>query len=217
MEDIILIGCGQHCGVVTYNVKEQGKYNIVGILDADESKTSATVLGHKVLGNYDATTLERIKNTYHTNKFFISFGAMKYRKSVFEYMRNQGWEAVNIIHPNAIVPPSVKLGQGVLIECGCLITPNPVIGDNVVVNTGSQINHDNVIGNHVFIAGGVILSGGVTIKENSLIDDGVIVALGKTVGANSVVGAGAVVVKDLPDGVVAYGNPAKIIRPNDKW
>ena len=35
-------------------------------------------------------------------------------------------------------------------------------------------------------------------------------------GKNSVVGAGSLVTKDLPDNVLAYGNPAKIIRPREE-
>ena len=34
------------------------------------------------------------------------------------------------------------------------------------------------------------------------------------IGSNTTVGAGSVVTKNLPDGVVAYGNPAKIIKDN---
>ena len=216
-EKIVLIGGGQHCGVVLYNIEEQGKYEVVGIIDSDLSKKGKTTYGKMVLGDYSSENLQFIKEAYNTNKFFIAFGAMKYRKKVFEYMVEQGWEAVNVIHPNAVVSPTAKIGKGVLIECGCLITPSPVIGDNVVVNTGSQVNHDNIIGDHVYIASGVVLSGGVKIGENSLIDDGVIVTLGRKIGKNAIIGAGAVVTKDIPDGVVAYGNPATIIRENDKY
>lgn len=216
-EKIVLIGGGQHCGVVLYNIEEQGKYEVVGVLDSDLSKKGQTTCGKVVLGDYSSENLHFIKETYNTNKFFIAFGAMRYRKKVFEYMVEQGWEAVNVIHPNAVVSPTAKIGKGVLIECGCLITPSPVIGDNVVVNTGSQVNHDNVIENHVYMASGVVLSGGVKIGENSLIDDGVIVTLGRKIGKNAIIGAGAVVTKDIPDGVVAYGNPATIIRENDKY
>ena len=216
-EKIILIGSGQHCGVVLYNIAAQGNYVVVGVLDSDLSKKGKIVFGKTVLGDYSPETLQFIKETYDTNKFFIAFGAMKYRKKVFEYMVEQGWEAVNVIHPNAVVSRTAKIGKGVLIECGCLITPSPVIGDNVVVNTGSQVNHDNIIENHVYIASGVVLSGGVKIGENSLIDDGVIVTLGRKIGKNSIIGAGSVVTKDIPDGVVAYGNPVKIIRENDKY
>ena len=215
-EDIILIGGGQHSGVVLYNMKEQGKYNAVGVLDSNPAKVGTEVHGKPVLGTYDAETLRKIRKKYKTNRFFIAFGAMKYRKAAYDFMVSQGWEAVNIIHPNAVVSPTAKIGKGVLIESGCLITPSPVIGDNVVVNTGSQVNHDNVVENHVYIASGVILSGGVTIGENTLLDDGVIVTLGHRVGKNSLMGAGSVVTKDIPDGVICYGNPACVIRENDK-
>ena len=141
-------------------------------------------------------------------------GNMKYRKAVFDQFIGNGWEAVNIIHPDAVISPEAKIGQGVLVECGCLITPNPVIGNNVVINTGSQVNHDNFVGDHVYIASGVVLSGGVTIEENTLIDDGVVITLGRKVGSNCIIGAGSVVTKDICNDSVAYGVPAKIIRNN---
>lgn len=212
-EKIVLVGSGQHANVVMYNIKEQGKYEVVCFLDSDEKKVGHEIEGIKVAGNYN--DLAVIREGYGTNKFFIAFGNMKYRKFVFQHFIDCGWEAVNIIHPQAVVSPDAVIGKGVLIECGCLITPNPVIGDNVVVNTGSQINHDNIIGDHVYIAGGVVLSGGVTINENTLLDDGVIVSLGKSVGKNSLIGAGSVVTKDIADGVICYGNPAREIRRND--
>lgn len=215
-EKIILIGSGQHCNVVIYNVIEQNLYDIIGILDSDSDKTDNKVQGIPIIGNYnDVELLNSIKDKYNTNKFFISFGNMMYRKKCFEYFVDNGWESVNIIHPNAIISKDAKLGNGVLIECGCLITPNPIIGDNVVVNTGSQVNHDNIIGNHVYLASGVVLSGGVKIDENTLIDDGVVICLGKSVGKNCIIGAGSVVTKNIEDNKVAYGNPCSVKRENN--
>ena len=52
----------------------------------------------------------------------------------------------------------------------------------------------------------------ITIGDNAWLGGGVIVLPGVTIGANTVVGAGAVVTRDLPAGVVAAGNPARIIR-----
>ena len=54
-----------------------------------------------------------------------------------------------------------------------------------------------VIGNNVWIGGGVIILPGVTI------------------GDNVVIGAGSVVTKDIPDNVIAYGNPCKVMRVNE--
>jgi len=52
----------------------------------------------------------------------------------------------------------------------------------------------------------------ITIGDNAWLGGGVIVCPGVTIGANSVIGAGAVVTKDVPENVVAVGNPARVIR-----
>jgi maltose O-acetyltransferase len=52
----------------------------------------------------------------------------------------------------------------------------------------------------------------ITIGDNVWLGGGVIVCPGVTIGDDSVVGAGAVVTGDLPAGVVAFGNPARVQR-----
>ncbi|HEX6204653.1 MAG TPA: sugar O-acetyltransferase [Solirubrobacterales bacterium] len=52
----------------------------------------------------------------------------------------------------------------------------------------------------------------VTIGDGVWLGAGAIVCPGVSIGENTVVGAGAIVTKDLPAGVVAYGNPARIAR-----
>lgn len=52
----------------------------------------------------------------------------------------------------------------------------------------------------------------VRIGKNCWIGAGVIIVPGITIGDNVVVGAGSVVTKDLPDNVVAVGNPCRVLR-----
>lgn len=52
----------------------------------------------------------------------------------------------------------------------------------------------------------------VYIGENTWIGAGVIIVPGIKIGKNVVIGAGAIVTKDLPDNVVAVGNPCKVLR-----
>lgn len=52
----------------------------------------------------------------------------------------------------------------------------------------------------------------ITIGDNVWLGGGVIVCPGVTIGADTVVGAGSVVTRDLPAGVVAVGNPARVLR-----
>ncbi|MGW0520904.1 sugar O-acetyltransferase [Crossiella sp. NPDC003009] len=52
----------------------------------------------------------------------------------------------------------------------------------------------------------------ITIGDNAWLGGGVIVCPGVTIGANTVVGAGSVVTRDLPERVLAVGNPCRVIR-----
>ena len=52
----------------------------------------------------------------------------------------------------------------------------------------------------------------VRIGRNCWLGAGVIVLPGITIGDNTVVGAGSVVTRDLPSGVVAAGNPCRVLR-----
>lgn len=56
----------------------------------------------------------------------------------------------------------------------------------------------------------------ITIGDNVWLGGGVIVCPGVSIGDDSVIGAGAVVTRDIPAGVVAVGNPARVIRPIDE-
>ena len=98
---------------------------------------------------------------------------------------------------------------------------------NLVILDGAKVS----IGNDVFIAPNVgIYTAGhpldaerrnqgleyahpVSIGDNVWIGAGVNILPGVSIGANSVIGAGAVVVRDIPEGVLAAGNPARVIRP----
>lgn len=53
----------------------------------------------------------------------------------------------------------------------------------------------------------------ITIGDNVWLGGGVIVCPGVTIGDDAVIGAGAVVTRDIPPGVVAVGNPARVVRP----
>lgn len=52
----------------------------------------------------------------------------------------------------------------------------------------------------------------ITIEDNCWIASNVVICGGVTIGTNTVIGAGSVVIKDIPSGVLAAGNPCKVIR-----
>lgn len=53
----------------------------------------------------------------------------------------------------------------------------------------------------------------ITIGSDVWVGGGVIVCPGVTIGARAVIGAGSVVTRDIPEGMLAVGNPCRVIRP----
>jgi acetyltransferase-like isoleucine patch superfamily enzyme len=103
------------------------------------------------------------------------------------------------------------------------------LNNDVVIKSegaGITIGEDALIGSDVWIydsdfheldparrRGGTPRTAPVVLERNVFIGDGVRILKGVTVGEDSVVGAGSVVTSSLPAGVIAAGNPARVIRP----
>lgn len=53
----------------------------------------------------------------------------------------------------------------------------------------------------------------ITIGDNCWIGGDVTILPGVTIGSNTIIGAKSVVTKDIPDNVIAVGNPCRVLRP----
>ena len=88
----------------------------------------------------------------------------------------------------------VKFGDNVFVapNCGFYTAGHPINFQRR--NAGLEYAYPITVGDNVWFGGGVQVMPGVTI------------------GSNVVIGSGSVVTKDIPDNVVAAGNPCKVIR-----
>jgi sugar O-acyltransferase (sialic acid O-acetyltransferase NeuD family) len=126
-----------------------------------------------------------------------------------------GLEFVNVIHSTAILSSTSILGKGLLINNLAFVGPHAKVGDFVNIGNRAMINHHTVIEDFVSINPGANVAGHVHIGRGTLIGIGATVSNGITIGKNSIIGAGSVVVRDIPDNVIAYGNPCKPMRKNE--
>ncbi len=209
---IILIGGGEHARMVIDNIEEQGVYSVFGISTNKRSDISSRVCGYPVLCMDDEIGPLILKNK-EISGFFLGVGNMKARALLAKQL-DPILEPVNIIHPKAIVSKYAQIGKGNLIEAFAKVANGAKIGNHCIINSFSAVNHDQIIGDNVLIAGNVSMAG-KSIGDNTIISDGASIGFKKSVGANCIIGDGATVTKDLPDNVIAYGSPARIIRSNN--
>jgi hypothetical protein len=105
-----------------------------------------------------------------------------------------------------------RLGIGATPLFSRVLGPGSRVGEFCTVNTGSSIDHDCIIHEFSCIAPGVSTGGLVQIGECPAIGVGASISDRISIGRHTVVGTGAVVVRDTPDLVVAYGDPARVQR-----
>jgi sugar O-acyltransferase (sialic acid O-acetyltransferase NeuD family) len=134
------------------------------------------------------------------------------RIALSEVLRAQGLRPVRAIHPSAWIARDAEVGMGLQAMAGSRIGARASLADWVIVNTGASIDHECRIGSGAHLAPGVILCGCVEVGECAMVGAGAIVLPRVRIGANAIVGAGSVVVRDIPEGVVAFGNPARVVR-----
>ena len=121
---------------------------------------------------------------------------------------------MSIIHDGLDISYMSKLGRGLLINSKVSIAAHTTIGDFVSINRHVSIGHHTNIGNYCSINPGTNIAGNVIIGEGTTIGMGTNILHTVKIGKNSIIGAGSVVTKDIPDNVIAYGSPCKIIRDN---
>jgi sugar O-acyltransferase (sialic acid O-acetyltransferase NeuD family) len=121
---------------------------------------------------------------------------------------------INVIHSGLDISKTSFIGVGALINSKVSIAAHTTIGDFVSINRHVSIGHHTVISDFCSINPGTNIAGNVTIGEGTTIGMGTNILHQVKIGKNTIIGAGSVVTKDIPDNVIAYGSPCKIIRDN---
>lgn len=207
---IVICGAGGHAKVVADVIRLQGRYEIVGFLDdVDPDRCGIEFCGSHILGGE-----EQLVPLYERGIRWavLAFGNNTARLGHAIRLQALNFQLANVIHPSAVISRDVRLGPGTVVMAGVIVNPSSVIKLNVILNTGSTIDHDCFIEDGAHICPGVHLGGGVSVGKGTSIGIGATVKDHVSIGTFSSIGAGSVVIHDIPDHVVAYGNPAKLVR-----
>ena len=191
MKEIILIGGGGHCKSVIDVIEQEGKFQIIGIVDKPEL-LGVKVLGYPVIGN-DSDLVDLSKKYRYA---LVTVGQIKsssLRVKLFKLAVKVGLTMPNVISPRAYVSKHAMIGQGTVIMHDALVNANAKIGENCIINSKALIEHDAIIEDFCHIATNTVINGAAIVRQGSFLGSGVITKQGVKVEKNSFIKAGSLV------------------------
>lgn len=201
---ILILGAGGHGKAVADLLLADGRFEVVGFLDAAPKATQ--VLGLPMLG--DESLLAALAGQ-GIGCAHPAIGHNAARQAAAGRLQAAGFALPALIHPAAIIGAGVQLADGVAVLARAVIGPDARIGALALINTGAIVEHDCVLEEAAHIGPGTVLAGGVRVGAGALIGAGAVIRPGIAIGAGAVVGAGAAVVEDVAPGATVMGVPAR--------
>jgi sugar O-acyltransferase (sialic acid O-acetyltransferase NeuD family) len=122
----------------------------------------------------------------------------------------------NLFDPSSRRAHTSQYGDGNVVLENVVVGPFARLRDYVTLNRLSSIGHHTSIGSYCTVSPGVHIAGHCVVEEGVFLGIGAVVCDHVTIGKHSVIGAGSVVTKSIPENVIAYGNPARLIRKIDE-
>ena len=199
--NIILIGGGRHTRASIDIIKQSANYKISGIVYTNKLPIDG-YFHYPILGNLD--NLESIFDNIAKNAV-ISIGGlenMNERNIIYQKLKTIGFLLPNIIHPKAIIEPTVTIGEGNQFFAGTNIGSYSKIGSNCILNSNSVVSHDCILGNNIHITPGAILAGGVHIDNNTIVGMGTTITMDIMIGKNVIIYNGKNIFGDISDNTI---------------
>jgi UDP-perosamine 4-acetyltransferase len=204
--NLVLIGGGGHAGVVAAAAHACG-YDVAGYVGPpplDQDIPSLPWLG-------DDSRIGQIMQDNHAVAAFPALGCVNrstlmLRRQVIEPL--WGLQSLPLVHPDAYVARTARIGAGTFVAAGAVISDNTCIGRGCIINTGVVVDHDCQVEDGCHLATGARVAGGVNIASWCLIGAGATVIQGLRIASGTILGAGSVLLDDTLQGQTLVGHPA---------
>lgn len=205
----LLLGGGGHASVVA-DAMRAGGHEVMGFVDDGPLTPMATErIGAPFLGG-TPQLWDLLGTIDEPVELFPAVGSNSDRLNLIETLeRHRQPQAPPIAHPSAYISETARLEPLVFVGPRAIVNPGAFVGRGAMINSGSIVEHDCSIGNLAHIAPGAILCGAAKVGTSALIGAGAVVLPGVTIGNGATLGAGAVANKDVPEGHISMGVPAR--------
>ena len=156
-----------------------------------------------------------LPSAFFDSEILIAVGEPDVRRKMYKKASSFGLQVTQLIDNSVYMSKSSIIESGCILYPGVKVSSNTKLKKNVLIAFNTVVGHDIEVGENTFLSSGINIGGGVKIGSNTFVGLGSVIKEGVSIGNESIIGMGSIVYKDIPDNVIALGNPARVMRRND--
>lgn len=213
---LILVGAGAH-GRGTLEILKARRAaglagpSCLGFVDDDPGRHGTQVDGLPVYGPLQWL----IERAGERPLVILALASARAKQALAARLDAVGVQWAQAIHPSTQAASGVTFGAGAIVNAGVCLAFDTLIGHHTTLNLGATVGHDCVVGDYSTIAPGVNIAGRVMIDEGVEVQTNATIVPGVRLGAWCRIGPGSVVLRDVTEGDVVFGNPARRVPPTE--
>ena len=203
-------GLGREIALLLAQLNEAGAgWELRGFYD-DRLPATPAIAGLPYLG-----TAADLNATAGPLAVAVAVGRSADRANVVSRLTSPRLSFPVLVHPRVELKAGqrVALGEGCLVQPGCVLTCDIALGRFVLLSPGCTIGHDAVLEDFCSLMPQSSVGGAARLRAGAYVGAHASILQGLTIGEYATLGAGAVAVRDVPARTTAVGVPARVIPP----
>ncbi len=207
--NVVLVGAGgfaREMRCLLPDFLRDTPYHFQGFLGQDQGTPSSEDIRDLIVGDPDTYVPEQ------HDRLVLAIGNMPARRRTVEALLARQAKFLTLIHPQAFVAPSARLGQGVIVYPFAAVSHRAQLGDFTKLNYYASVGHDTQLGKYCLLAPYATVNGFGTLADDCYVSTHATVAPQVQVGSRSVVSANSAVMKSVPADSLVFGVPGRCTR-----